>query len=926
LTPDTAKPWHAVVYGEALVELRTSRQSGLSDEEVRARLEEYGPNMLAEPPRRTIFQQFLAQFKDFLVILLLISAGVSGVVGEVEDALVIIAIAIVNAVIGVIQEQRAENALEALKKMASPKARVIRSGEPRVIDASTLVPGDIILIEAGDSVPADARLIESGMLKVDESSLTGESEPVELSASAVLGEDAPLGDRVNMVYMGSSVSYGRGVAVVVSTGMSTEMGKIAALLQEGKDEPTPLQVKLEAVGKKLGIAAVLLCVGVFAAGVFRGEAAFDMFLTAVSLAVAAIPEGLPAIVTIVLSIGVQRMAAKNAIIRHLPAVETLGSADVICSDKTGTLTTNQMTVRRVYVPGRVLEVSGDGYSAEGAFIESGTEIDVSEDPSITRMLASAVLCNDARVRSVEIETFGSEESLDDSPVRLEMIGDPTEGAIVVAGLKAGVDKVNLTQWAPRIEELPFESERKRMTTIHRLPEAYLSCTKGAPDELLKVCSSVYDGTEIIPLTEALREEIRRVNAEMASSALRVLAVAQREFDELPPKISVDTIENGLVFLGLIGMQDPPRAEAKTAVQECFDAGITPVMITGDHKVTAVAVARDVGIMTPDTIAITGAELSQMSNEELDDAVDRVRVYARVAPEHKVRIVDAWKRKGHIVAMTGDGVNDAPALKRADIGVAMGITGTDVAKSAADMIITDDNFATIVTAVREGRVVFDNIKKSVQYLVSCNVGEIIVIFAAIMLGLPRPLLPIQILWLNLVTDGLPALALGVDPPAPDLMRRKPRRGNDDVLGHAAVSRLVVYGISVALLGLSSFAMGLGWPGPLDTSAASLAEARTMCLLTMSFCQLVHAFNFRSELDSLFKVGMFTNRRLVMAFVASAILQLAVVYMAPIRGFFDLVDVHGEKLVNSLALALIMLVVGEVTKFVSREVSWRRGHEA
>ncbi len=922
LTLPTARPWHAVAHGEALVELGTSRRTGLTDEEAQARLKEHGPNKLAEPERRTAIQQFFDQFKEFLVILLLISAGVSAAVGEFEDALVILAIAIVNAVIGVIQEQRAENALDALKKMASPKARIIRSGEPKVVDASTLVPGDIILIEAGDSIPADARLIESGMLKVDESSLTGESEPVELSASAVMAKDAPLGDRVNMVYMGSSVSYGRGVAAVVGTGMSTEMGKIAALLQE-EDETTPLQARLDVLGKKLGLAAVVLCIAIFVAGVLRGESAFDMFLTAVSLAVAAIPEGLPAIVTIVLAIGVQRMAARNAIIRHLPAVETLGSADVICSDKTGTLTTNQMTVTRIYVPGRVLEVSGEGYSSHGAFIESGKEIDASLDPSIMRMLVTGVLCNDARVRSVEIEALAAQESFDDAPVRLEMIGDPTEGSIVVAGLKAGVDRVNLAQWAPRIEELPFESERKRMTTIHRLPEAYLSCTKGAPDELLRVCNSVYDGTRILPLTEAMRGEILRVNQEMAASALRVLAVAQREFDELPAEISVDAIERDLVFLGLVGMKDPPRAEAKDAVRECLSAGITPVMITGDHKETAMAVARDVGIMTPDKIAATGAELSQMSDSQLDDAVDQIRVYARVAPEHKVRIVDAWKRKGHIVAMTGDGVNDAPALKRADIGAAMGITGTDVAKSAADMILTDDNFATIVTAVREGRVVFDNIRKAVQYLVSCNIGEIALIFVAIMLGLPRPLLPIHILWLNLVTDGLPALALGVDPPAPDLMRRRPRGGNNDVVGQGALARLIFYGLFVALLGLLSFAIGLGWPGELDMSAGNLMQARTMCLLTMSFCQLIHAFNFRSELDSLFKVGMFANGRLVMAFLVSGMLQLAVVYIEPIRGFFDLVDVLGRRLVDSIALALLMLAVGELTKLISRAVPDRKG---
>ena len=898
------KSWHAMSSGEALVALGTSRASGLSNEDAQARLSEHGPNSLAEPARRTLLEQFVAQFKEFLVVLLLISAGVSAAVGEVEDALVIGVIVVLNAVIGVAQERRAENALDALKKMASPRARVIRSGEPRLVEASSLVPGDIVLIEAGDSVPADARLVESAMLKLDESSLTGESVPVDQNAEVILDDDAPLGDRVNMVHMGSSVTYGRGVAVVVATGMSTQMGRIAAMLQEGEQETTPLQQKLEVLGKKLGTAAVLMCAGVFIAGLARGERAFDMFLTAVSLAVAAIPEGLPAIVTIVMAIGVQRMATQNAIIRHLPAVETLGSADVICSDKTGTLTTNQMTVRKLYVPGRAVDVTGEGYSRLGALLEAGSDAPVSPDASVSRMLTCAILCSDARVRDVG------------DGGRLEMVGDPTEGAIVVAGLKAGIDQAQLAQWAPRVAELPFESERKRMTTMHRLPESYLACTKGAPDEVVRVCTRVYSGGVVTPLTDDMREDIRRVNAEMAGRALRVLGVAQREFAEIPGQTSVDAVESDLVFLGLVGMQDPPRPEARDAVRECFNAGITPVMITGDHKDTAVAIAHDVGIMTGAAVAVTGSELSRMPDDELDRIVDRVRVYARVAPEHKVRIVDAWRRRGHVVAMTGDGVNDAPALRRADIGAAMGITGTDVAKSAADMILTDDNFATIVAAVREGRVVFDNIRKSVQYLVSCNIGEIIVIFAAILLGLPRPLLPIQILWLNLITDGLPALALGVDPPERDLMRRKPRGRDGSVLDRASSVRLVVYGASVAGLGLMSFAMGLGWPGPIDLSPDSLVAARTMCLMTMSFSQLFHAFNFRSELSSLFSVGILANPKLMLAFLTSGLLQLGIVYLPGVSPFFNVVDIHGAQFLESVGLAALMIVIGELVKAVSR----------
>ncbi len=900
----TSKLWHAMSAGEALVALGTSRASGLSGEEARARLDEYGLNVLEEPARRTVLQQFAEQFKEFLVVLLLVSAGVSAFVGELEDALVIAAIVVLNAVIGVVQERRAEDALDALKKMASPHARVVRSGETIIVDAASLVPGDIILIEAGDSIPADARLLESAMLKLDESSLTGESVPVDQDADVVLDGDAALGDRVNMVHMGSSVTYGRGVAAVVATGMSSQMGRIAAMLQESGQETTPLQQKLAAMGKNLGIAALLMCAGVFIAGLARGEQAFDMFLTAVSLAVAAIPEGLPAIVTIVLALGVQRMAARNAIIRHLPAVETLGSADVICSDKTGTLTTNQMTVRKLYVPGLAIDVTGEGYSSPGVPVGTGSGASAAFEASISRMLTCAVLCSDASVRSVG------------ESGRLEMIGDPTEGAIVVAGIGAGVDKARLAEWAPRLAELPFESERKRMTTIHRLPESYLACAKGAPEEILQVCSCVLREGAVIALTDEMREEIRRVNAEMAGRALRVLGVAQREFEAIPEEILVHTVESDMVFLGLVGMQDPPRPEARDAVRECFDAGITPVMITGDHKATAVAIACDVGIMTNDALALTGSELSRIAEDELDEIIDRVRVYARVAPEHKVRIVDAWRRRGHVVAMTGDGVNDAPALRRADIGAAMGITGTDVAKSAADMILTDDNFATIVAAVREGRVVFDNIKKSVQYLVSCNIGEIIVIFAAILLGLPRPLLPIQILWLNLITDGLPALALGVEPAERDLMRRKPRGRLGPVLDRASIVRLLVYGASVAGLGLASFAMGLGWPRELSTSPAELASARTMCLMTMSFSQLLHAFNSRSELGSLFSVGVFANSRLVLAFVVSGLLQLGIVYTPVVSGFFNVVDIHGMRFVESVGLAALILVIGEMVKAVAR----------
>ncbi|OPZ64408.1 MAG: Calcium-transporting ATPase 1 [Firmicutes bacterium ADurb.Bin506] len=895
--------WHAMEQGQILAELGVSRSRGLSSDEAARRLSTYGPNALAQAPRPTLLQQFFEEFRDFLVILLLISAAVSALMGETADAAVIGAIIILNAVIGVAQKRRAENALEALKKMAAPTARVLRDGQPAVVESSHIVPGDILLLDAGDTIAADGRLLESALLKVDESSLTGESVAVDKNADVILGGEAPLGDRINCVYMGSTVTYGRGMAVVVGTGMHTEMGKIASLLDQTPDEQTPLQARLAALGRTLGIAALAMVAVVFAAGMLRGEAAFDMFLTSVSLAVAAIPEGLPTVVTIVLSIGVQRMAARNAIIRSLPAVETLGSADVICSDKTGTLTTNQMTVRALFTLDASVKVTGEGYSSRGELVpeEEGTKV----PPGVERLLTCAVLCCDARVKPVS-------EGAD----RLDVIGDPTEGSIVVAGLKADIGKSKLEQWAPRVAEIPFESERKRMTTLHRLPESYLCCSKGAPDEILNVCTHVLAGGQVMPLTEELRARIEQTNARLAEGALRVLGVAQRELAELPAAVTVESVERGMVFLGLIGMQDPPRPEAAAAVAECRDAGITPVMITGDHRNTAVAIARDVGIMVEGAEAVLGSELAKMSDEELDRRVESIRVYARVAPEHKVRIVDTWRRKGRVVAMTGDGVNDAPALKAADIGAAMGRTGTDVAKSAAHMILADDNFATIVAAVREGRVVFDNIKKTVLFLTSCNLGEILVIFAAILLGLPRPLLAIQILWLNLITDGLPALALGVDPAAADIMKRTPRGRSEAMVSRAGMVRLLIYGLAIGGLGLWSFAMGLGWPGPLDFSEARLEHARTMCLLTMSFAQLFHALNSRSELESLVRVGPLSNATLIGAILVSGGLQAVITYVPYLSKLFHAVPITGREFGEAMTLAIAILAVGELTKLVSR----------
>ncbi|MGN1248738.1 MAG: cation-translocating P-type ATPase, partial [Candidatus Spyradocola sp.] len=776
--------------------------------------------------------------------------------------LLIVAIVIANAVMGVLQESKAEKALDALKNLSAPHARVLRDGKESVVDAKALVPGDVILLEAGDFVPADARLITAASLKCEESALTGESVPAEKDAQTTVPDDAPLGDRRNMVYSGCSVTYGRATAVVTATGMNTEMGKIANLLDSSEDTQTPLQKKLANLGKYLGILALAACAVVFVVGLFNGMDVMDIFMTAVSLAVSAIPEGLPAIVTIVLAIGVQRMVKRNAIIRRLPAVETLGSASVICSDKTGTLTQNRMTLTHAYV---------DGASAP-------EEISSHNSESVRQLLRLAALCCDGSV------TFTDDEE--------QHIGDPTETAILVAAHKNGMDKDDLNAQSPRLAELPFDSDRKLMTTVNRIDGQNVVIVKGAFDVLASRCTS------------GDLKVARRVCDEMSAQALRVLAVAAKRIDNLPEAPTSDALECNLTLLGLVGMIDPPRPEAREAVRQCRKAGIKPVMITGDHVVTASAIARDLGILQPGDEAITGAQLQKMTDSELDARVRGISVYARVSPEDKIRIVRAWQRQGEIVSMTGDGVNDAPALKAADIGCAMGITGTDVAKGAADMTLTDDNFATIVSAVREGRGIYDNIKKAVGFLLGTNIGEILTVFLAMVCWHKSPLLSMQLLWINLVTDSLPAIAIGMEPVEPDVMDRKPKPRDESLFAHGMGVRIALQGLLFSGLTLLAFRLG-------ESVTGALAGGQTLAFMVLALSQIFHAFNMRTN-QSLFKVGVFSNSQMNKAALVSLALTAAVLFIPPLATLFGLIRLPGWLYLAGLGLSLVSIPVVEFTK--------------
>ncbi len=854
--------------------LKVEATKGLNTEEVQKRLVEHGENRLKEKKKKSNLVRFLEQFKDAMIIILLVAAVVSFVIaitegikhgtwGELFEPILILLIVVLNAVMGVAQESKAEKALDALKNMSAPHARVIRDGVEKIINADGLVPGDIILLEAGDFVPADARLIKSTSLKSEESALTGESVPSEKDALAVVKENAPIGDRTNMVFSGCSITYGTAVAVVTATGMNTEMGKIANLLSGEAETQTPLQKKLAKLGKYLGFLALGACAVIFAVGLIAKMPVLDIFMTSVSLAVSAIPEGLPAIVTIVLAIGVQRMVKKNAIIRRLPAVETLGSASIICSDKTGTLTMNRMTLVKAYV---------DGFD--------GLE-DISDDNSnaVKKLLTYGTLCSDG---SVVFEN-GKETHL----------GDPTETAIVLAAHKNGLEKESLNDAYPRLGGIPFDSDRKLMSTINAIDGKTVVIVKGAVDMMEKRC------------TTGDFDKAKQMNDEMSSNALRVLAVGYKVIDEIPSELISEDLENGLTFLGLVGMIDPPRPEAKEAVKICRKAGIKPVMITGDHVVTASAIAKELGILVDGDRAITGAELDAMTDEELDQAVEFISVYARVSPENKIRIVKAWQRKGQVVSMTGDGVNDAPALKAADIGCAMGITGTDVAKGAADMTLTDDNFATIVDAVKEGRGIYANIKKVVGFLLGTNIGEVILVFLAMVIWQQTPLLSMQLLWINLVTDSLPAIALGMEPVEKDVMDKKPKPKNEGLFAHGYGVQIVLQGFMFGLLALGAFKLGE------HISGGNIDVARTLAFMTLSLSQVIQAFNMRSE-HSLFKIGPFTNKKLNLAVLGSVALVAFVLFVPGVQSAFGLAYLNWQTYLIGLGLALVPLLVMELSK--------------
>lgn len=847
--------------------LQTDENAGLTTAEVASRQARYGANLLKGKKKKGMFLKFLDQFKDVMILILLAAAAVSFVVailegeakGFFEPALILI-IVVVNAIMGVMQESKAEKALEALKSMSAPHSRVIRDGEEHIVMASALVPGDIIKLEAGDFVPADARLIYSASLKSEESALTGESVPSEKDALVVVSEDAPIGDRSNMVYSGCSITYGTATAVVTDIGMSTEMGKIAALLTGEEDGQTPLQKKLAKLGKYLGVLALGICAVIFVIGLLNDLNALEIFMTAVSLAVSAIPEGLPAIVTIVLSIGVQRLAKKNAVIRRLPAVETLGGASIICSDKTGTLTQNRMTLVKGWVEGE----------------KDSEDITCDNSEQMKKLLAYATLCSDGSVL-IEAE-------------KVTHIGDPTETSIVLAAHNNGMSKGELNTAYPRVATIPFDSDRKLMTSVNNIDGKLTVIVKGAFDVMASRCVA------------GNLDEAKRFTEALSEDALRVLAVGYKVIDTLPEEITSEALENGLTFMGILGMIDPPRPEAKAAVATCLRAGIRPVMITGDHIITASAIARELGILRPGQRAITGTELDAMSEEELDFCVEDISVYARVSPENKIRIVKAWQKKGHVVSMTGDGVNDAPALKAADIGCAMGITGTDVAKGASDMTLSDDNFATIVDAVKEGRGIYTNIKKVVGFLLGTNFGEVVAVFTAMLVWHRSPFMSMQLLWINLITDGLPAIALGMEPTEKDIMDVPPRPKTEGLFAHGYGVRIVLQGIMFGGLALAAYAIGL--------NAGGETAGQTMAFMVLAFSQIVQAYNMRSD-RSLFKIGMFTNKTLNQA-AAIATVLMAIVLFTPVSVVFGLTYLTWDLYLIALGLIFVPLVVMEIAK--------------
>ena len=877
---------------EVLKELDVSPMTGLSQKEIEQKRGEFGLNQLDTKKPKTLIAMFFAQLNDILIYILLAAAVISALLGETSDAIIIAIVIFINATVGIIQESKAEKALDALKKLSTPKAVVKRDGQLKEIPSEEVVPGDIIIIDAGRYVPCDLRLIETANLKIEESTLTGESVPVDKDASLVLtSEDTPLGDQKNMLFMSTLATYGRGVGVAVSTGMNTQIGKIAKMLDEKVDNETPLQKKLAELGKYLGIAALFICALMFIVGVLQKRDLFEMLLTSISLAVAAIPEGLPAIVTIVLAMGVQKMIKENAIVRKLPAVETLGSVNIICSDKTGTLTQNKMTVTKFYADG---------------FLGNIDSLNINDNEH-KLLLENLILCNDA--------TY-SENS---------KTGDPTEIALLEAGVNYNIFKDELEKSHQRIDEIPFDSDRKLMTTVNKYYNEYHVMTKGAIDNLLNMCSKTYIKGNIVELTPDIKEEILAVSYGMSDDALRVLGAAYKPL--ATSHVEIDSLESDLILIGLVGMIDPPRLEVKDSISLCMKSGIKTVMITGDHKNTAFAIAKELDITKDPAAVLSGSELDKMSDEELNNKIDNIRVFARVSPEHKVKIVKALKSKGNIVSMTGDGVNDAPSLKMADIGVAMGITGTDVAKGAADMILIDDNFSTIVAAIKEGRNIFTNIKKTIIFLLSCNIGEIIALFLAILLGWATPLRPIHILWVNLITDTLPALALGVDPGDPDVMKYKPRNPKDSLFKGETLN-LLLNGLLIGILTLIAFIVGVKYYSgtttllplfPKNISEDALRHAQTMAFVVLSVSQLVHSLNMRNEKKSIFQIGLFSNKYLIGAIVFGILLQDFIITIPAIAKVFS---VHSLSLIDwgfVTILSLMPLFFNEIVKIFKRSSS-------
>ena len=893
------KQWFNKTVEEVEKELGTNKENGLSSKKVEENRAKYGLNELKEKKKESLIQKFIDQFKDFSIIVLIIAAIVSGVVGVMQgegftDTIIILIVVLLNAVIGVAQESKAEKSLEALKKLSAHAAKVIRNGKETAIPARELVPGDLVIIETGDYISADLRVIEAVNLKSQEASLTGESVPVEKRTDAIQETEVGVGDRKNMLFSSSLITYGRGKAIVVKTGMNTEVGKIADMINQTEDQETPLQKKLNSLGKTLGMVALTICAVIFVIGLLQGKEIINMFMTAVSLAVAVIPEGLVAVSTIVLAIGVQKMVKKNAIVKKLPAVETLGSSTVICSDKTGTLTQNKMTVEKVFCN----DTTSDIERAE-----------TNED--FRKLIYDCMLCNDSRV-------------LENG----EIAGDPTETALVDFALKLDYP-VSIMRENPRVAEVPFDSNRKLMSTVNGKDGKYIVYTKGGLDEILRKCDSyLYKGSVRHNLSD-YAEWIRTNNEHMANEALRVLAFAYKEIDHVPSKYEMENLESGLTFIGMVGMIDPPREEAKKAVEKCKHAGIKTVMITGDHKATAVAIAKKIGILENDNEALTGLELDKISDEQLAKDVRKYSVYARVSPEHKVRIVKAWQKNGEIVAMTGDGVNDSPALKTADIGCAMGKVGTEVAKEAADVILTDDNFATIVSAVEEGRRIYDNILKVIQFLISCNVGEVIVLLLATLfaptigrvfgiydISMIQVLLPIHILWINLVTDTFPALALAFDPANKDIMDRKPVKKDEGIFTKGRTFRIVYQGFMIGLLTLAAYLIGIGSTktaiGNLTLEETKIEVGQTMAFTVLAFSELIHVFNIRDNKNSIFKTGILGNSILIYAVVISALLMGVILLIPQLREIFSIPILPVGNIIETVLLIIAPVVIVELMK--------------